>query len=221
MAALWATTWETPVASAAASKWSVPSLRSRLVMAKKRSAFLGLSLPACATERAVISFTITSGRAAATASPTNIASSPSITMPSAPSCSSSPNLAALVVVALTWCPRVTNCGTSRRPITPVPPATNTRMASRPFTGTSSHHYDETARHPVTCQTTPRTSPWWAVIGLNAEETQIARPRPLRATGSPRQIRRYVGSTHAFELCPVNDRPAAQVVTLAASLAVSA
>jgi hypothetical protein len=36
-------------------------------------------------------------------------------------------LTALVVVAVTWWPRATNCGTSRRPITPVPPAMNTRM----------------------------------------------------------------------------------------------
>ena len=33
----------------------------------------------------------------------------------------------LVVVAVTWCPRATNCGTSLRPRTPVPPATNTLM----------------------------------------------------------------------------------------------
>jgi len=61
------------------------------------------------------------------ASPTEIASSPSITTASAPSCSTMPNLAALVV-AVTWWPRATSCGTSRRPNTPVPPATNTRMA---------------------------------------------------------------------------------------------
>jgi hypothetical protein len=40
-----ATTWATPVASAAASRCSVPSLRSRLVVAKKRSALLRLGLP--------------------------------------------------------------------------------------------------------------------------------------------------------------------------------
>jgi hypothetical protein len=37
-------------------------------------------------------------------------------------------LAALVVVAVTWWPRATSWGTSRRPMTPVPPATNTRMS---------------------------------------------------------------------------------------------
>jgi hypothetical protein len=36
-------------------------------------------------------------------------------------------LAGLVVVAVTWWPRATSCGTSRRPKTPVPPATNTRI----------------------------------------------------------------------------------------------
>ena len=84
-------------------------------------------LPACAGEIAVIWCTIASGRAAATASPTDTASSPSITTPSAPSCSSDPNLPGLVVVAVTWWPRATSCGTSRLPMTPVPPATNTRM----------------------------------------------------------------------------------------------
>jgi hypothetical protein len=58
-------------------------------------------LPACAMEIAVIWCTIASGRAPATASPTDAASSPSITTGSAPSCSSRPSLAALVVVAVT------------------------------------------------------------------------------------------------------------------------
>jgi hypothetical protein len=44
-----------------------------------------------------------------------------------PSCASNPNLPALVVVAVTSWPRATSCGTRRRPMTPVPPATNTRM----------------------------------------------------------------------------------------------
>jgi hypothetical protein len=78
-------------------------------------------------EIAVIWCTIVSGRAPATASPTDTASSPSITTASAPSRSSRPRFAALVVVAVTWCPRATSCGTSRCPRTPVPPATNTRM----------------------------------------------------------------------------------------------
>lgn len=99
------------------------------MVAKKRSGFLMLGLPACATDRPVIWITIVSGRAAATASPTDTASSPSITTPSAPSCSSSPNLPGLVVVAVTWCTRATSCGTRRHPMTPLPPATNSRMTS--------------------------------------------------------------------------------------------
>jgi hypothetical protein len=59
--------------------------------------------------------------------PTETASSPSITTPSAPSRAREPSLAALVVVAVTWWPRATSCGTSRCPMTAVPPATNTRM----------------------------------------------------------------------------------------------
>ena len=95
------TTWETPVALAAASRWSIPSLRSRLVAAKKRSGFLGLGLPECVRDKAVIWFTIASGRAAATASPTAAAFSPSITTPSAPSSANNPSLSGLVVVAVT------------------------------------------------------------------------------------------------------------------------
>jgi hypothetical protein len=127
MAKLCATTWDTPVASAAASRWSIPSVRSRLVMAPNRSGCLKSGLPACAKESAVIWCTIASGRAAATAAPTDAASSPSITTPSGPNCFSKPSFAALVVVAVTWWPRATSWGISRRPMAPVPPATNTRM----------------------------------------------------------------------------------------------
>ena len=113
-------------------------------------------LPACATEIAVIWCTIASGRAVATASPTDTASSPSITTPSAPSCSSKPSLPGLVVVAVTWWPRATSCGTSRRPMTPVPPATNTRMTitflSPRFT---LQHGDETA--PAICDNGAETA----------------------------------------------------------------
>ena len=125
VARLWATTWETPVASAAASKWSVPSARNRMVLAPNRSGCLKLGLPACVKASAVIWCTIASGRARATASPTDAASNPSITTPSAPSSFTRPSLAALVVVAVTWWPRATSCGTRRRPIAPDPPATNT------------------------------------------------------------------------------------------------
>ena len=72
-----------------------------MVVANQRSRCFKSGFPACAAEIAVIWCTIASGRAAATASPTDTASSPSITTPSAPSCSSTPSLAALVVVAVT------------------------------------------------------------------------------------------------------------------------
>src|SRR3954471_16250574 len=77
---------------------------------------------------AVIWCTTVSGRAAATASRTDGASSPFITTPSAPSCASRSSLAGLVVVAVTWWPCATSCGTSRRPRTPLARATNTRTA---------------------------------------------------------------------------------------------
>ncbi len=98
-----------------------------MVVAKKRSGCFKSGFPACAAESAVIWCTIASGLAAATASPTDTASSPSITTASAPSCASKPSLAGLVAVAVTWWPRATSCGTSRRPKAPLPPATNTRM----------------------------------------------------------------------------------------------
>ena len=97
-----------------------------MVVAKKRSGCFKSGFPACAAEIAVIWCTIASGLAAATAAPTDTASSPSITTPSAPSRSSKPSLARPVVVAVTWWPRATSCGTSRRPKAPLPPATNTR-----------------------------------------------------------------------------------------------
>jgi hypothetical protein len=102
-------------------------VRSRTVVAKNRSGFLRSGLPACAADSAVIWCTITSGAAPATASPTDIASNPSMTTPSAPSRANRPSLAALVVVAVTWWPLATSRGTSHRPTTPDPPATNTRI----------------------------------------------------------------------------------------------
>ena len=84
-------------------------------------------VPAWARLSPVIWCTITSGWALATASLTEAASSPSITTPSAPRSASRPSLSALVVVAVTRWPRATSCGASRRPSTPLPPATNTRM----------------------------------------------------------------------------------------------
>src|SRR5690625_4129566 len=76
-------------------------------------------------EIAVIWCTITSGRACATASPTDAASSPSITTARAPSPSSRLTLASLVEVAVTSWPAATSIGSNRRPSIPLPPATNT------------------------------------------------------------------------------------------------
>ena len=75
----------------------------------------------------VIWCTTAYGWAAATAASTAPASNPSMTTGSAPSPANPASPARLVVVAVTRWPRATNCGTSRRPTTPVPPATNTRM----------------------------------------------------------------------------------------------
>jgi len=72
-----------------------------LVIANQRSGCLRSIFPACAEEIAVSWWTMTSGLAAATASPTEAASSPSITTPSAPIRSSRPSLASLVVVPVT------------------------------------------------------------------------------------------------------------------------
>jgi hypothetical protein len=72
-----------------------------MVAAKKRSACFRSGFPACAAESAVIWCTITSGLAVATASPTDTASSPSITTASAPSCASKLSLAGPVAVAVT------------------------------------------------------------------------------------------------------------------------
>jgi hypothetical protein len=57
--------------------------------------------PAWVIEIAVISFTITSGAAVATASPTETASRPSMTTPFAPSPLSTSSLPSRVVVAVT------------------------------------------------------------------------------------------------------------------------
>src|SRR4051812_3607997 len=126
-----------------------------MVRANHRSKCFRSGWPACAGEIPVIWCTIASGRAAAPAAPTEAASSPSITTPSAPSRASRFTLAALVVVAVTWWPRATSCGTSRRPRTPVPPATNTRMI---ITFPDSSRFPQTLRRdsPAGCDTAAST-----------------------------------------------------------------
>jgi hypothetical protein len=78
---LWATNRLTPLAVAAARRFSVPSVRSRFVNANQRSKCLKSGVP----DRAVISWMIASGSARATAWPIPTASSPSTTTGSAPS----------------------------------------------------------------------------------------------------------------------------------------
>ena len=74
-------TRSTPASRAAASRWSVPSVRRRLVSANERSNLRRSRSP----PSAVIWWTIASGRASATAARTPSRSSPSTTTGSAPS----------------------------------------------------------------------------------------------------------------------------------------
>src|SRR4249919_1203986 len=113
----------TPAAAAAASRWSVPWVRSWLVTANIRSKWRRSEPPASD----VIWWTTASGSARATASPTAIASRPSTTTGSAPSSRSRAALAGLLVDAVTWCPCATSWGSSCCPMAPAAPATKTRM----------------------------------------------------------------------------------------------
>ena len=78
---LWATNRLTPLALAAARRFSVPSVRSRFVSANQRSKWRKSGEP----ERAVISWMMASGSARATASPIAGRVEPSTTTGSAPS----------------------------------------------------------------------------------------------------------------------------------------
>ena len=86
-----------PAAAAAASRLSVPLVRSSLVAANTRSSWLRLRMLASA----VIWCTITSGAAACTAAITAARSSPSTTAGSAPAARSCPALPGDLVVAVT------------------------------------------------------------------------------------------------------------------------
>src|SRR6266566_560011 len=112
-----------PAAAAAASRWSVPWVRSRLVTVNIRSKWRR-SKPAASD---VIWWTTASGSARATASPTAMASRPSSTTGSAPSSRSRAALAGLRVDAVTWSPCATSWGSSCCPMAPAAPATKTRM----------------------------------------------------------------------------------------------
>src|ERR1700761_4815976 len=75
-------------------------------------------------------------------------SSPSATTASAPSWRSDPVLPGDRVVAVTWWPAAVSIGIRLRPITPVPPATNTRMVT-PLRPLRYHPVDERGAAAVT------------------------------------------------------------------------
>src|SRR3989440_9753088 len=122
-AKLWAMKRRTPASRAASSSASVPSVRRRLVWWKLRSKCLKSLRPV----RAVAWWMMASGFASSTASPTAPRSSRSSAAGSAPSAWRRSARSSDRVVPITSCPRSTSFGTSRVPIAPVAPATNTRM----------------------------------------------------------------------------------------------
>jgi hypothetical protein len=93
-----AMTRRVPACAAAASRLSVPRVRSSLVAAPAWSGLRRLRTPASA----VIWCTITSGRAARTAAVTASRSSPSTTTGSAPAWRTCATLPGVLVVAVTW-----------------------------------------------------------------------------------------------------------------------
>ena len=93
-------------------------MRSRLVIANDRSKCFGSTLPASED----IWWTMASGSAVATDSPTAALSNPLTVTACAPSASSPASFAGLVVVAVTRWPRSTSWGISLVPMAPVPPA---------------------------------------------------------------------------------------------------
>ena len=126
----------------AASRWSVPSVRSRLVCAKSRSKWRRSSEP----DSAVSWWTITSGSAAATARATASGSSASATTGVAPSARTASRREALRVIPTTSWPRATSRGTSCVPRAPVAPAPGSSWGT-PLVGYTS--CDETAARSVT------------------------------------------------------------------------
>jgi hypothetical protein len=107
------------------SRWSVPSVRSRLVAAKPSSSLRKSVNPASA----VSWWTTTSGSARVRASITASRSSASRTTGVAPAARSASALSGVRVVPTTVWPLATSRGTSRRPRAPVAPATKIFMAS--------------------------------------------------------------------------------------------
>ncbi len=124
-AKLCATNFVAPTAVAAASRLSVPSVRSRFVPANASSRLRRLPR----SDSAVAWWTTTSGPASDTAFPTATASRTSSTRGSAPRARRSSTLPGDRVVPTTWWPLARSSGTSRLPITPVAPATKILMIS--------------------------------------------------------------------------------------------
>src|SRR5918996_5704122 len=118
----------TAAASAAAIRWSVPSVRRRFVLVNAWSKRRGLNSGGIA----VSSWTITSGAASATAPLTASRSSASTTVGVPPAASSARARSTDLVVPVTSCPRRISDRTSGDPIAPVAPATKTRMSFLPF-----------------------------------------------------------------------------------------
>jgi hypothetical protein len=121
---LWAMKAEAPATRAAATRFRVPSVRMRSLPASSVSALRGF----IAAGRSVSWWMTTSGRAAPTASASRSASKTSVTAASAPIASIAGAFSADLVIAVTPWPLATSIGTSRLPITPVPPATKILMA---------------------------------------------------------------------------------------------
>ena len=117
-----------PIFCTAASRFAVPSVRSRLVTAKYRS---NLRMLAPIVDSAVAWYTTTSGRAAMSADSVAAASRTSMTSGSAPAAVSPPAFETVVVVAVTSWPAPTSIGSSCRPTTPVAPMTKIRISCAP------------------------------------------------------------------------------------------
>jgi hypothetical protein len=126
-AMLWATSRDTPASRAAAIRFAVPSRRSRDVVANcfsivRKFSRSGIDVSWC---------TIASGAAARTAVTTESRSSASPLNGSTPAARNASAVAEERARPATECPPEINSGTSCRPITPLAPATNTRMGRLP------------------------------------------------------------------------------------------
>src|SRR5688572_26977869 len=126
---------------------------------------------------------IASGSALATASPIPEPSRPSTTTASAPIAWMASLDFSLVVVPVTWWPRATSIGTSRRPTAPLAPATKTRMV-----GLLSHlcPQDETGGQGVKGAIDRRALSAIAMI-VNHENDHAARPTAVAGADPRRSV----------------------------------